>query len=67
MDRQETHDNDCCYDDSSTNVTVIHYLMEQMYQIITEKSLLKYRFLGGHEPIFRDTMTGRLRSILSER
>ena len=62
-----THDNDRFYDDSATNVTGIHYLMEQMYQIIREKSLLKNRLCEGHEPIFRDTRTGRLRLILSER
>ena len=42
-------------------------MIEQMYQIIREKSLLKNRLFGGHEPIFRDTMTGRLRLILSVR
>ncbi len=62
-----TRDNDRFYDDGATNVTGIQSLIEQMYQIIREKSLLKNRFLGGHEPIFRDTMTGRLRLILSER
>ena len=83
MDRQETHesridvphptqihrahDNDCCYDDGTTNVTGIQSLMEQMYQIITEKSLLKNRLFGGHEPIFRDTRTGRLRLHVCER
>lgn len=61
------HDNDCFYDDGATNETGISSLIEQMYQIIREKSLLKNRFLGRHEPIFRDTMTGRLRLILSER
>ena len=83
MDRQETHESridvprphentqnarqDRSYDDGATNVTGIQSLIEQMYQIIREKSLLKNRLCGGHEPIFRDTMTGRLRLILSER
>ena len=67
MQIHATHDNDCCYDDSSTNVTGIQSQIEQMYQIITEKSLLKNRLCGGHEPIFRDTMTGRLQLILCER
>jgi hypothetical protein len=62
-----THDIDRCYDNSATKVTGIQSLIEQMYQIIREKSLLKNRFLGGDEPIFRDTMTGRLRLILCER
>jgi hypothetical protein len=39
--------------------------IEQMYQIIREKSLLRDRFIGGHEPIFRDTMTVRLGVILN--
>ncbi len=62
-----TRDNDRFYDEGATNVTGIQSLIEQMYQIIREKSLLKNRFLGGHEPIFRDTMTGRLRLHLGER
>jgi hypothetical protein len=62
-----TRDNDRSYDDGATRVTGIQSLLEQMYQIIREKSLLKNRLCGGHEPIFRDTMTGRLRSILSVR
>ena len=62
-----THDNGRFYDDGATNVTGIQSLIEQMYQIIKEKSLLKNRLCGGHEPIFRDTMTGRLLLILCER
>ena len=62
-----THDNDRSYDDGATNVTGIQSLIEQMYQIIREKSLLKNRLCGGHEPIFRDTRTGRLRLHLCER
>ena len=37
-----------------------------MYQIIREKSLLRNRFIGGHEPNLRDTLTGRLRLVLNE-
>ena len=62
-----THDNDRFYGDSATNVTGIQSLLEQMYQIIREKSLLKNRLCGGHEPIFRDTRTGRLRLHVCER
>jgi hypothetical protein len=62
-----THDNDRCYDDGATNVTGIQSLIEQMYQIIREKSLLKNRLCEGHEPIFRDTRTGRLRLHVCER
>jgi hypothetical protein len=36
-----------------------------MYQIIREKSLLRNRFIGGHEPNLRDTMTGRLGLVLN--
>ena len=60
-----THENDRSYDDGATNVTGIQTLIEQMYQIIKEKSLLKNRLCGGHEPIFRDTKTGRLRLIVN--
>jgi hypothetical protein len=67
MQIHRTHDNDYCYDDGATNVTGIQSLIEQMYQIIREKSLLKNRLCGGHEPIFRDTRTGRLRLHLCER
>ncbi len=62
-----THDKDRFYDDGATNVTGIQSLIEQMYQIIREKSLLKNRLCGGHEPIFRDTRTGRLRLHMCER
>ncbi len=62
-----THDNDRFYDDGATNVTGIQSQIEQMYQIIREKSLLKNRLCGGHEPIFRDTTTGRSRLLLCER
>ena len=30
-----------------------------------EKSLLRNRFIGGHEPNLRDTLTGRLRLVLN--
>jgi hypothetical protein len=36
-----------------------------MYQIIREKSLLRNRFIEGHEPILRDTLTVRVRFILN--
>ncbi len=62
-----THDKDHSYDDCATRVTGIQTQIEQMYQIIREKSLLKNRFCGGHEPIFRDTMTVRVQLLLSER
>jgi len=41
--------------------------IEQMYQIIRNKSLLRNRFIGGHEPNFRDTLTGRVQLTLSEK
>jgi len=41
-------------------------IIEQMYQIIRKKSLLRDRFIGGHEPNLRDTLTGRVRLTLSE-
>ncbi len=62
-----THDNDRFYDDYATRVTGIQSMIEQMYQIIREKSLLKNRLCGGHEPIFRETRTGRLRLHVCER
>jgi hypothetical protein len=62
-----THDKDRSYDDGATRVTDIQTMLEQMYQIIREKSLLKNRFCEGHEPIFRDTMTVRVQLLLSER
>jgi len=67
MGIHRTHDNDRSYDDGAINVTGIQTLLEQMYQIIREKSLLKNRLCEGHEPIFRDTRTGRMRLLLSVR
>ncbi len=59
------HDNDLSHNDCATSVTGTQSLLEQMYQIINEKILVEEPFFWGHEPIIRDTLTGRLRLILN--
>jgi len=62
---QGTHDNDRSYDDCATSVTGIQSMLEQMYQISNEKFPVEEPFFWRHEPIIRDTMTGRLRLVLN--
>ena len=52
MQIHRMHDNDRSYEDGATNVTGIQSLIEQMYQIIREKSLLKNRFWGDISRFF---------------
>ncbi len=40
-------------------------MLEQMYQISNEKFPVEEPFFWRHEPIIRDTMTGRLRLVLN--